>query len=351
MRVQPYSDSHKATRWAILYFAFSGVIAWGFGCGGFVPIEGPPAAPQSFVIASADPSSPANPAFERVTKYQGMTLPTGAEVDVYMPDEAAGSLPIALLLQGFNVSKPNYQRFASTLAGYGFVVVVPQFYGLLGLGLGAELEEIPATLQFARTENANPASPLFDRIDAGRMVLLGHSYGGGAALNAAAGRCVPPYCLGVFDRPAELLGVAVYGADLRAFVLGGPIPRIDNSLPVAIIRGELDGIAPPSDAGRTFDHIQNGTRALITVSGANHFGMTDVVSPIGIISDPSPPTISQAVAVDTVAQFSALFLKAFALGEPEAAALMLELAAGDSENTSPATNVEVVLILDSDDSQ
>jgi len=312
------------------------------GCGGFVPIEAPSSQPVRIAIDSANPTDPSAPRFARVTKLRGMTLPSSAAIDVYYPDDATERLPVALLLVGFNVSKPNYQMVASHVAAYGFVVVVPNHYGLLGFGLAAEVEEVPATLEFARTRNADPTSPLFDRMDADKLVLLGHSYGGGAALNAAAGRCVPPYCLGIYPRPPQLLGVAVYGADLRMFVLGGPIPRIDNIVPVALIRGDLDGIAPPFDTGRTFDAIQSTPKALITIEGANHFGMTDVVSPVGIIADPNAPTITQSNATQAVAQFSALFLKAFALNDPEARTLLTT--ANQSESSIKSTaNVTIEL--------
>lgn len=321
MRKWPVIMRHLSTTVRAIALVTATLIA--SGCGGFVPIEAPSLQPVRIAIDSADSTDPAAPKFAMITKVGGMTLPNGAAIDVYYPDDATERMPIALLLVGFNVSKPNYQMVASHVAAYGFIVVVPNHYGLLGFGLAAEVEEVPATLEFARSENADPTSPLFDRIDADKLVLLGHSYGGGAALNAAAGRCVPPYCLGIYPRPPELLGVAVYGADLRMFVLGGPIPRIDYSVPVALIRGDLDGIAPPFDTARTYDAIQSTPKALITIEGANHFGMTDVVSPVGIIADPNPTTITQADATQAVAQCSALFLRAFALNDPDAKAVLI----------------------------
>ena len=311
-----------------------------------MPVEPDETDAETIAIDGFDAADPAGPLFDSVTKLAPLTLPGGDTTDVYLPAFAdTDPLPLALVMQGFNVSKPNYRRFSSMLAAYGFVVLVPEHPGLLGIALAAELREIPEVLTFARAVNADPQSPLFGRIDTDTLVVLGHSYGGDAALNAAAARCAPPFCVGRFDRPPQLAGVAVFGADLRALVLTGPIPGVADTVPLAIIVGDRDGIAPPADAQTTFDRIEDAPRALMTIVGANHFAMTDTLSPVGIISDPVAPSIPQADAVEAVARGSAVFLRAFALGDADALAILDASATGQrTQLISPRAAINVQLV-------
>ena len=73
--------------------------------------------------------SPA-PLFNDVASYSTTISPNNDLTDIYFPNPSNlkngdYSFPIALLLQGANVDKSDYSDFASTVASYGFVVVVP----------------------------------------------------------------------------------------------------------------------------------------------------------------------------------------------------------------------------------
>ena len=50
-------------------------------------------------------------------------------------------------------------------------------------------------------------------------------------------------------------------------------------------------------------------------SGANHYGIADTNNPLGSVPDPNTPQIEQSQAVETVARWSALFLRAEVLGD------------------------------------
>jgi predicted dienelactone hydrolase len=89
------------------------------------------------ITLGVEPSAAAtfNPApqFESAVSYS-TTIPRsdgGVDpADIYYPvlsstDPEQSSLPIALFLQGALVDKSDYSTFASTVARYGFVVVVP----------------------------------------------------------------------------------------------------------------------------------------------------------------------------------------------------------------------------------
>ncbi|WP_445240572.1 hypothetical protein [Microcoleus vaginatus] len=60
----------------------------------------------------------------------------------------------------------------------------------------------------------------------------------------------------------------------------------------------------------TFDKIQIPPKTLITVTGANHFGISDVNNPAGANPDLNTATLEPAVGIETIARWSALFLRA-----------------------------------------
>jgi hypothetical protein len=69
-----------------------------------------------------------------------------------------------------------------------------------------------------------------------------------------------------------------------------------------------------SDLGETastYVKIPDPTKALITVEGANHYGITNQDSD----RDPSRPTLDQATATGAIGRWSGLFLRAQLLGD------------------------------------
>ncbi|MCG8405836.1 MAG: hypothetical protein MI923_11625 [Phycisphaerales bacterium] len=262
-----------------------------------------------------------SPLFNEITRYTTTLSTNGDPADFYFPTDATSQpLPVALLLQGANVEKSNYIGFASTVASYGFIVVVPNHAGLFGLGLFVELNQIRPVLDFLDITHSGEDVVLNGVADTSRLVLLGHSFGGAAALNAVQDACTFPFCSGIQARPTELLGAAVYGANLANPTDGNNAvaPITNAGIPVAILQGNLDGVADLSAAMSTFEQLQDPPNAMITVLGANHFGLNDENNPEGTVTDPNAPTLTQQVAVETIGRWAALFLRAFALGDPDA---------------------------------
>ncbi|MEG4105666.1 alpha/beta hydrolase [Microcoleus sp. S13_C5] len=243
--------------------------------------------------------------------------------DIYYPkpsDLNSGnySFPIVLLLQGALVDKSFYSDYASHVARYGFVVVVPNhlrpspFNPSSPPNLAPETSQMAAVLSQMAIENTNPTSPIASVIDTQRLGLLGHSFGGAVGLSVIANKCLPELylCQEPFTRPKELLAGAFFGANLRNPIANEFVPIANDGIAVALIQGDIDGVALPDRAQSTFDQIQTPPKALITVMGANHFGITNVNNPAGAMPDRNTATLERAVGIETIARWSALFLRA-----------------------------------------
>jgi hypothetical protein len=267
------------------------------------------------------------PLFKRVDSYN-MTIAARSAADIYYPQQSVkeqrrNRFPLALLLQGANVDKSNYADFARIVASYGFVVAIanqPRSLQQFGFtGLLPETSQIDAVLKQVKRENSNPTTPIAGIVDTQKLTLLGHSAGGAVGLSAIGNLCIAPVlCEGSFHRPKELVGGAFFAANLRDQTTQEFIPIHNSGIPIALIQGDRDSIALPQRAQATYDNIQSPPKALITVSGANHYGITNTNNPPGPIPDSSTPTLEQSQSVETVARWSALFLRAEVLGDRQA---------------------------------
>lgn len=246
--------------------------------------------------------------------------------DIYFPqrqdDPSIAPLPIALMLPGALVDRSHYSDFASMVARYGFVVVVPthvRSFPKLGIsGQLSEASEINTVLTFMQSENSNPRSPLSGKVDTEKLALLGHSHGGAVGLMAIANVCEFPFCLGKFTRPKQVVagvfyGVNTYNPTKKQF---SPVPN--SGIPVALIEGSRDGVSTPEETRQTYDLIQTPPKALITIEGSNHFGITNLNNPLGAKPDPSQPTRKQTEGMAAITQWSGLFLRAHVLKDAEA---------------------------------
>lgn len=272
-----------------------------------------------------------SPQFNEAARYSTTISANNDLADIYYPnpsDLSPGkySFPIVLLLQGALVDKSFYSDYASLVARYGFVVVVPNHFRPSPANpssqpsLLSETSQIGAVLSQMAIENTKPTSPISSVVDTQRLGLLGHSFGGAVGLSAIANQCLRELflCREPFTRPKELLAGVFFGANLRNVITNEFVPISNNGIAVALIQGDRDGVALPERAERTFDNIQTPPKALITVRGANHFGITNVNNPPGANPDRNTPTLNQAVGIETIARWSGLFLQANMLEDREA---------------------------------
>ncbi|MEM6751585.1 MAG: alpha/beta hydrolase [Cyanobacteria bacterium P01_C01_bin.38] len=292
------------------------------------------------------------PIYQDFGKYSTTISGNNDLADIYFPETKNSnsnnnSFPVALLLQGANVDKSSYSEYASIVARYGFVVVVPShprnlpqfgFNGLL-----PETSQINDVLEQIKTENSDSASPVNGIVNTEKLALLGHSAGGAVGLSAIANLCIQPIlCEGSFEQPEELTAGIFFGANLRNQATEEFIPINNSGIPTALIQGTLDGIGLPIRAEKTYDNIQNPPKALVSILGANHYGITNTNNPDGPFPDPNNPTIPQDVAVETVARWSGLFLRASVLDDQKAFNYVYSIGDGLDKNVEVTSQIKSV---------
>ncbi len=129
------------------------------------------------------------PPYSKIAHFTLTIAADGDLADVYFPELRPGrshtdELPIALMLPGALVDESDYSNFASQVARFGFVVVVPNNQRTLvgpggqGFsGLFAEQEQVNQVLAQMRVQDRKPTSPIFKIFDTTKLGLLGHSFG------------------------------------------------------------------------------------------------------------------------------------------------------------------------------
>jgi predicted dienelactone hydrolase len=265
------------------------------------------------------------PTFKTTTSFSTVVSGNGDEADVYYPDSPSHhhtQLPIAVLLQGALVDKQYYSTFASEVARHGFVVVVPNHRrSIPPFFINALIPETSVALHafdHIRAEGVDPSSPLYGRVDGSRLALLGHSLGARTALELVDGApCKHPLLCSSpsDDRPAELKAAAFYGTTTRDQATGQNVDIDSTDVPVALLSGSKEGVALPAFSREAY-YLLEPSQAFISVTGANHFGITDVQAPPGARADSSVQTLSQSESIQYIAEWSATFLRAHVMHSP-----------------------------------
>lgn len=242
---------------------------------------------------------------------QTIRLPSGDMADVHAPIVAPklhryfeDAFPLVIVLQGALVDKSRYAEFGRRLAARGYVVVIPNHEQVVpgfGLALFTEVGVVTDVLEQMRLADQDPSSRHFLIVDTEHLGLVGHSFGGAVAINAAAEICELPFaCKDGFERPDALKAVVVYGGNRPDFA------GDTSGVAVALLQGTLDSVAAPEKAEQTLPLLQF-PHALIHVTGANHYGLCNEDDPE---ADPSTPTLDQQRGLDQIAGWSSLWLDA-----------------------------------------
>lgn len=256
----------------------------------------------------------------------------GDQADIYYPAVAANEddFQIVTILQGALVDKSFYSELASEIARFGFVVIVPNHFQVLGFpgtppSLFTDQQVVNDVLSQMNKEDANPDSPLYKIVDTTRLGIVGHSFGGAVGLFAIEGSCNPPFCFGFFQRPDALLVGAFYGTNTFNPATGSFIDVNTHDIPVALLSGSEDGISTPAEVQSTFNLI-DGLGKLIVIEGANHYGITNINNPPAIPPSVIPPVMDESFP--TASQIDTINDAAFAMGQFLSAHLQGELIPG-----------------------
>lgn len=293
----------------------------------FVPDAGPSPDAADTDVSTVDaetdadsPTSPEAPLFDDVASYTVAIASSGDETDIYHPnppDLASGGyvFPLALMMQGAKVDKQHYSTFAGIVASYGFVVVVPNHESMSMTGMGLYMQPSVVHDVIGHMTQEQQSHPVLSgKLDLDTLVLLGHSYGGVVAMQSLQGICQFPFCVGGFDRPASLKAGALFATNMKPPI--GGIPETDNTgWGLALVQGDQDQKAKLADTVETYEKVKAPPKALVTLAGVNHYGICNTNNPPGADADQGQTTIDQAVAVETAARWSALFLRAHVLAD------------------------------------
>jgi len=236
----------------------------------------------------------------------------GDKADVFYPVSDDRKYPVIAVLQGALVDKQHYSQIGEKLASYGYVVVIPNH---LQFGqLFTDQFVINDVLAQMVIEDNNNDSPLSGKVDTENMGVIGHSAGGAAGLFALEGSCIPPFCFGFYDRPEALKVGAFYGTN-TCFIggdassehcvsfsnPGGMQYDVDITDPVVFIQGSKDGVSTPGEGRSTYE-LLDGFKRFVKITGANHYGITNVNNPEGASPDSSSPKVSQEKSINQIAK-------------------------------------------------
>lgn len=285
------------------------------------------------------------PLFAEVDEYT--TFIDEDPADIYYPvvSNPDESIPLVLMLQGALVDKADYQNYAAIVASYGFTVVVPNNERTLAApgfppftGVFPEQDQVNQVLDFIAVENTRSDAPIAGLVDTQSLGLLGHSFGGAVGIASTQDTCFFVFCAASYSLPEELKGGIFYGTNFDP-TQTDVIPPIANQVPTGLILGTLDGVNNSADTVATFEQLLNPPKVLVSVEGANHYGLTNVDSP----RDPVRPTLEQAIATETIGRWSGAFLRAHVADDADAWDYIYNSRGDDADS-----NVEVVAIPESE---
>ena len=163
---------------------------------------------------------------------------------------------------GYRGSAENYEWWGPTLASLGYTVFILNTNSPTD-GLAARADALSAAVDLIATENSRADSPVRNKLDLDKVVLMGHSMGGGATLAAAAQ-------LG--DRVAAVVPLSLYCCEP-----GGTFSGNYSSVtaPTLVIASAVDDIAPPAQHAKLVYDSIGGSKIYMEFAQGDHMIVTN----------------------------------------------------------------------------
>lgn len=174
--------------------------------------------------------------------------PDYAGATVYYPTDAEPPFASIVIVPGYNYEESSIQEWGPFYASYGIVAMT------IGTNDATDSPDLRASAlidaaETLRQENTRADSPLNGKLDIDRIALSGWSMGGGGAQLAA-----------VVDPSFKAVIALCPWLDISALT----VSDLNHTVPLLIISGQLDTVAPPSEnATIHYDYTPTTTDKLL----------------------------------------------------------------------------------------
>ncbi|MCC6216514.1 MAG: hypothetical protein IT376_16750 [Polyangiaceae bacterium] len=260
------------------------------------------------IAACVDQPEPAavQPGAHAVDRHEGsVASPTGEiPVRLFAP-RAVLAAPLVVVFPGGTIHGSRYDWLGELLASHGHAVLIAQ-------RTGSGLEPTWATLAAEAVTTGDWAT----LADPGSLLLVGHSYGGTAALcNASPDTCPLPF---QGSPPTGLVGVLTFASHAQPPADPTASTPMVAAVPVALVGGGRDARVTPEEIGATWARLSGPTwRARAEIAGANHYQMIDCLEPeVDHYALDQAAEIAHSVALERAAVVLLAFAEAVRSGDP-----------------------------------
>ncbi|MEN9802125.1 MAG: hypothetical protein RLZ37_1250 [Actinomycetota bacterium] len=187
---------------------------------------------------------------------------------------ADGSFPVVLFSHGASGIRFQSTFLTSHLASWGMIVAAPDhwsrdLYHTLSTPVGdrsTSITELLSTLDLIVAEGSNPDSRFSARVDADKVVAIGHSAGGRTVVEAASDERIDAYVS---------LASGVLGIGAPADSSTTTVPSVLPDKPSFFIAGALDQVISADTATRPSYEAVPAPSRLWIIDGMGHNGFDD----------------------------------------------------------------------------
>lgn len=209
---------------------------------------------------------------EKIIEADGLRNgPDYNDATLFFPTNTTGQLKSLVLVPGYRATQSSVTKWAQYLAARGFLCMTIGTNSLYD-SPAIRAKALVDAMETIRQENSRSNSPLYQKIDTGRIAVGGWSMGGGGAQLAAK---LDPRVKAVFAITPWLFTNTLTATDL------------EHNAPVLIISGQNDPTAPPaSHANLHYNYTPMTTNKLLfEIAEGSHSTPLDPTLKIGDVGN------------------------------------------------------------------